>query len=172
MGKDDKPSGVNIGNVSGGIQGSIIAGGNVSHATITVGGKPVEVNKDPQYDEFIQLLKEIQEEIAGISSEEQTLKEISAGAPLLLQAAGETVNQVADKSQKDEPIAADEGTTLQGKLQEASNTVGLILNSAKSISEKATEAGKAIKPLIDKLRPLAEKVGVAAIWAAKLWIAK
>ena len=55
MTEKKQSGGVTIGNVSGGIHGSIIAGRDVKNATITMGGQPISVDKEPTSDELKQL---------------------------------------------------------------------------------------------------------------------
>ena len=63
---EESVSEVHIGNVTGGITNSIIAGRDVTNATITVGGKPVPANRKPTFEELKQLLIEVQQELADI----------------------------------------------------------------------------------------------------------
>lgn len=69
-------SSVQFGNVTGGITNSIIAGRNITNATITVGGQPVPANKEPTFEELKQLLTEVQQELADIVAQEEALKKI------------------------------------------------------------------------------------------------
>ena len=45
--KEESLSEVHIGDVTGGIYGSIIAGRDVTNATITIGGQPTPADKEP-----------------------------------------------------------------------------------------------------------------------------
>ncbi len=167
-GKHDDPSGVHIGNVTGGIHGSIIAGRDVSHATITIGGQPTTADKQPNLDEFKQLLAEIQKELAEITAQKETLQQVSSAAPFTAQGAQASVNQAA--AQAEGEVGKEQAESIQASLTEATTLLGGILDGAKIAAEKAVEVGKAVKPIAEKLAPLVEKIGVAALWAAKLWL--
>ena len=74
--KEESLSEVHIGDVTGGIHGSIIAGRDVTNATITIGGQPTPAAKEPTVDELKQLLAEIQGELAEITAQQEALKEV------------------------------------------------------------------------------------------------
>jgi hypothetical protein len=159
---------VHIGNVSGGIHGSIIAGRDVSNATITLGGQPTPADKQPTLEEFQQLLADIQAELAEVTAQQEALKEVSSAAPFTAQGAEQSVKDAAEKVEPEmEPEAA---KSVQQSLTEATTLLSGILDGAKTVAEKAGEVGRAVKPIAEKLEPLVEKVGVAALWAAKLWL--
>ena len=56
------------------------------------------------------------------------------------------------------------------QLAEATGLLSGILDGAKTVAQKSVEVAEAVKPLAEKLEPLVEKVGVAALWVAKLWL--
>jgi hypothetical protein len=167
-GNGESLSEVHIGNVSGGIHGSIIAGRDVSNATISLGGQPTPADKEPTLDELKQLLAEIQGELAELTAQQEALKEVSSAAPFTAQGAEQSVKDAAEKIEPEmEPEAA---KSVQQSLTEATTLLSGILDGAKAVAEKAGEVGRAVKPIAEKLEPLVEKVGVAALWAAKLWL--
>ncbi|RME46564.1 MAG: hypothetical protein D6796_08855 [Caldilineae bacterium] len=161
-------SGVHIGNVSGGIHGSIIAGRDVKDVTITVGGQPTPADKTPTAEELKALLDEIRQELATLSEQKEALKQISAASPFTAQGAAESVAEAAEKVSPELP--PEEGKSVQKSLTEATSLLEGILDGAKSVAEKAGEVGKAVKPIADTLAPLVEKLAVAALWAGKLWL--
>ena len=165
-----EPSGgVRIGNVTGGILGSVIAGRDVSNVTVTLGGKQTTANKEPSIDEFKQLIMEIQKELAELTTKKDALKEVSPAAPSLAQGAKDSIDNV-EQTVKDKPvIKPEEGEKVKKVLLDASGLIGIILDEAKSIANKAVDAGKAMKPVLDALGPLLDRISIAALWAAKLW---
>ncbi|MFQ5578220.1 MAG: hypothetical protein ACE5G8_14650 [Anaerolineae bacterium] len=168
MSSNDPSSSVSIGNVSGGIHGSIIAGRDVKDVTITLGGQPTPADKEPSVDELKQLLAEIQDELAAVMAEKETLQQISVATPFTAQGAEQSVNQAAEQVEAElEPEAAQ---SVQKSLGEATSLLGNILDGAKMVAEKAGAVGEAVKPIAEKLAPLVEKVAVAALWAGKLWL--
>src|SRR5262245_52167869 len=94
-------SSVHIGNVTGGITGSIIAGRDVSTATIPLGEQPTPASKEPAVDDLKQLLAEIHTELADLMTQQETLQQISPAAPFTAQGAEQTVKamtEILDKS--------------------------------------------------------------------------
>lgn len=168
MTEKKQSGGVTIGNVSGGIHRSIIAGRDVKNATITMGGQPIPVDKEPTSDELKQLLIEIQKELAAIASQKETLGQISPAAPYTAQGAEQSVQTAlaaVDQSPEMEPT---EAQSVQTSLTEATTLLTGILDGARAVAEKAVAVGKAVKPIAEHLEPLIEKLGVAAVWVAKL----
>jgi ABC-type transporter Mla subunit MlaD len=170
MSDKEKSEGVSIGNVTGGIYGSIIAGRDVKNATINLGNKQVPADKEPSFEEFQQLLGEIKKELAELAAQEEILNAVSPAAPSLVQGAAASVESVADATQDNPEMEPEEAKTVEQRLTEATRLLGTILDSTKSVAGKAMEAGRTIAPVIEKLGPLAEKIGVAAFWAAKIWL--
>jgi hypothetical protein len=156
------------GDVTGGITGNIIAGRDATSGTISIGGQEVPVDKEPNFDEFKQLLAELQQEIAEVAGQQETLKEISAAAPFSAQGAEAVVKEVAEEVQPD--ADPEKAKSVQTKLKEATGTLGTLLDGAKTVAEKTGEVSGATTTLIEKLVPLVKKIGVAAIWVAKLWL--
>jgi len=166
----DSSSGVKIGNVTGGITNSIIAGRDVSNATITVAGKDLLADKTPSLDEFKQLLGEIQQELEKLGMQQEALKAVSAATPFAIQGVKANIETTAELVKEPQNSKPEEKKTLQAGVTEAADLLGNILENANKVAEKASNAGKAVQPLIELLAPLAKKVAVAALWAAKLWI--
>jgi len=170
MAKGKQSGGVKIGDVTGGIHGSIIAGHDVISATITIGGQPTPADKEPTVDELKQLLAEIQQELAEITAQRETLKEISSAAPFTAQGAEQSVKDAVRKVEETPEMKPAEAKSVQESLTEATTLLSGILDGAKIVAQKAGEVGKAVQPVAEKLEPLVEKVAVAAFWVAKLWL--
>ncbi len=164
----DESGGVTIGNVSGGIHGSIIAGRDVSHATITLGGQPTPADKQPTAAELKQLLAEIQQELAKVTTQKEALQQVSTAAPFTAQGAEASLKEAAAKVEGE--VKPEQAQSVQKSLTEATSLLGGILDGAKTVAEKAGEVGQAVKPLADTLAPLVEKLAVAALWVGKLWL--
>ena len=160
--------GITMGDVSGGIHGSIIAGRDVSGATITLGGQPTPASKQPSFDELRQLLAEVQQELAELAAQKDALKEISPATPFTAQGAEQSVKDAAAKIEPE--MKPEEAGSVQKNLAEATSLLGGILDGAKTVAEKAGAVGKAVQPLAEMLSPLIDKVAVAALWVARLWL--
>lgn len=165
---DETSGGVTIGDVGGDIKGNVIAGGDVKDVTITLGGQPTPADKQPTVEEFRQLLAEIQTELAEVAAQQDALKEVSAAAPFTAQGAEQSVKAAAEKTT--DAMEPEEAKSVQKSLGEATSLLGGILDGAKTVAEKATDVGRAVKPIAEKLEPLVEKLAVAALWASKLWL--
>ena len=168
MTEKTQSGGVSIGDVSGGIHGSIIAGRDVTNATITLGGQPTPADKEPTIDELRQLLAEIQAELADITAQQDALREISADAPFTAQGAEASVSQAATEVEGE--VDQEQAESVQKSLEKATSLLGGILDGAKTVAQKSVEVAEAVKPIVERLEPLVEKVGVAAFWVAKLWL--
>ncbi len=67
-------------------------------------------------------------------------------------------------------MEATEAESVQKSLSEATTLLSGILDGARTVAQKADGVVSAVKPLAEKLEPLVEKIGVAALWAARLWL--
>jgi hypothetical protein len=168
--------GVTMGNVTGSIQGTIIAGGDVTtrdfRPTITLGGQPVSTDKEPTVAELKQLLAEIRDGLAEITAQQEALKEVSPAAPFTAQGAEQSVKDVAEKVAQKSKVDPEEAKSMQESLNEATSLLRSILDGAKTVAKKTGEVFIAARPLVEKLEPLVEKLGVAALWIARLWSLK
>ncbi len=169
MSEKKQSSGVTIGNVSGGVYGSVIAGRDVRNANITIGGQPTSADKEPTLVEFNQLMREIQKELQEITQLKDALKAVSSAAPFTAKGAEQSVKDAAVELVAKPKVKPEDAKSAQEKLAEATGILSTILDGAKAIAQEASETGTAVKPLIEKLTPLIEKVSVAAFWVAKLW---
>lgn len=173
MSNNPEPSSqVHIGSVTGGIHGSIIAGRDVSDATITLGGQPTPASKEPTVDDLKQLLAEVHKELAALMTHQETLKQISPAAPFTAQGAAQTVKAVTeavDQSVGHKPQKED-AQSLQTHLTQTTSLLSSILDGARTLAQKTGDVASAVKPLAEQLGPLVEKVAVAALWVGKLWL--
>jgi methyl-accepting chemotaxis protein len=165
-------SSVHIGNVTGGITGSIIAGHDVSHATITLGGQPTPASKEPTVDDLKQLLAELHTELTDLMTQQDTLQQISPAAPFTAQGAAQTVQAVTETVNKaaGQKPQQEEAQSLQTHLTQTTSLLSSILDGAKTLAQKAGDVAIAVKPLAEQLGPIVEKVAVAALWVGKLWL--
>lgn len=168
MANDKRSGGVTMGNISGGIHGSVIAGRDVSNATVTIGGQPIPVDKAPTVDELKQLLAEVRRELAEISTQKEALKEVSPATPFTIQGTEQSIKDAADRLAPE--MQPEQAESVQKRLTEATSLISSILERAKMVAEKAGEVSNAVQPLVERLAPLVEKLGVAALWVAKLWL--
>jgi hypothetical protein len=161
---------VHIGNVTGGITGSIIAGHDVSRATITLGGQPTPASKEPTVDDLKQLLAEVHTELADLTTQQETLQQISPAAPFSAQGAAQTVKAVTETVDKAAGQKPQDAQSLHTHLTQTTSLLSSILDGAKILAQKAGDVASAVKPLAEQLGPLVEKVAVAALWVGKLWL--
>jgi hypothetical protein len=162
-----KPEGVRIGNVSGGIHGSIIAGRDVKNATISLGGRPTPADKEPTLEELQQLLAELSDELTVVASQRDALKALSPASVSNAEGARDNVKEAAVKVTPE--MRPEEAKSIQGYLVEAADLLGTILGRAKTLGQQAGAAADAFEGLPERLVPLADKATVAALWAAQLW---
>ncbi len=163
MRENDQSGGVTIGNVYGDIEGSIIAGRDVSDVVINLGGQPTLADKeDVTADNLRELLAQIQQELDALSAQQEELKAVSALGPRKVIQAQEYINEVAQAVEAETP---EKNESLMEYLEEAASSLDGILKNAR---KKVEEAGEVVQPIIDKLSPLVKKVIVAGKWAAKL----
>lgn len=172
MSDDKKVGGVTIGDVTGGIHGSIIAGRDVKNARISIGGEPVPADKEPTVDELKQLLAEIQEGLVEVTAQQEALKAVSSATPHVAQGAQQAVKDAAETVEEQDEMGPEDAKSVQESLKEATGLLSGILDGAKTVAQKTGEVVSAAQPLAEKLEPLVEKVGVAALWVTKLWLLK
>jgi len=161
---------VHIGSVTGGIQGSIIAGRDISHATITLGGQPTPASKEPTVDTLKQLLAEVHQELADLMTQQTVLKQVSPAAPFTAQGAHQSVQEVRETVDGITGSKPQEAQSIHTHLTETTSLLSSILDGAKTLAQKTGDMASAVAPLADKLGPLVEKVAVAALWVSKLWL--
>jgi hypothetical protein len=167
--KGDALSKVTIGNISGGIANSIIAGHDIRYATINVAGQTVPADKDPTHKDLQQLLADIQEELAAVRAQQEALKTISSATPFVVHGVAESIKDAAITISAPAPPRPNEVTSVQARLSEATSLLSGVLDGAKTMAEKMLGAGTAMQSLTEKLAPLVDKMAVAALWAAKLF---
>jgi hypothetical protein len=169
--KEKSSSSVRIGNVQGGITNSMIAGGNISHATINVGGRDMAVNSTPNLEEFNQLLMEIRADLEKLTADPNVLKSISPAVPYTVEGAKASLEAAVQNAGSVENTDISKGEAIQKSVGEATSLLGTVLDSAKTVAEKATAAGKSAKSLVETLGPVVEKLAVAGLWVARIWLA-
>ena len=168
-GKGDNLSEITIGDVTGGIHTTVIAGRDVQDVTISLGGQPTPAEKeDLKVDDLKQLLAEIQTQLADLAAEQEALQAVSVAAPFTAQGAEAGINEAAVQIEGE--VDKEQAQSIQHSLNEATSLLTGILDGAKSVAEKAGEVGQAVKPIAEQLAPLVERLGVAALWVGKLWL--
>ena len=168
-GDDHGPQGVRIGNVSGGISGSVIAGRDVSNARVTVGGKTMSAGDTPTKDDLSQLVADLRRALGELSARGDELRDISPSAPHSIQGAEESLKAAAEKLEADE-VTPEDAKSAQENLTEAAGLIGTILEKANSMAERVVDVGRAVKPFVERLEPVVEKLAVAALWVGRLWL--
>jgi hypothetical protein len=168
MTKSSGGTGVTIGNVTGGIQGSIIAGRDVRDSTINIGGNEVPADKQPEYSEIRELLADIHAQLVELAGEEDVLREVSPSAPLAARSAEVSVKAAADSLNP--KLSNDEAGSVKQRVTEATSFVSTILDGATSLTNKVGAAGDSVQSMVKKTAPLVEKLSVAALWISRLWL--
>lgn len=156
--------GVKIGNISGGITGSIIAGRDVTNTTVKSGAHSVDV--EPSLSNLKQLLAEIQREIAEIMANQAALNALSPANRRNVQGAEDNVKEAARKVHLN--MAQDEAATVQEYLAEAADLMSGVLDKLNMVAQKASDDTGTVQPLLEKNGPLPDKVRKAAMWAGQL----
>lgn len=159
---------IDIGGIGGSMQG-VIAGGDVRDVTITIGGQPTAADKQPSLAEFRQLLADIQQDMAEIVQQQDLLAKVDPAAPFTAQGAEQSVKSAAEQVEPE--MEAEEAESVQKRLTTGLNLFAGILDGAKTVAKKTDEVGEAIIPIVQRLEPLVQKLGVAALWTARLWLA-
>jgi hypothetical protein len=167
---DRYDSGVTIGDVSGGIHDTVIAGRDVTNATITGGSQQRSADQGPSIDQLRQLVGEIQRELARVVAQQDALRRVSPAAPFTAQGAEQAIKDIA--ARVNEPPRPEDAESMQASLEEASGLLSGILEGARAAAQKAGEVGEAVLPIAEKLAPIVEKLGVLAKWVAKLWASR
>lgn len=160
-------SGVKIGNVSGGINRSTIAGRDVVRSA----NSPVPSNRPvdtvPNAPELSQLLVQIQQSLTELAMEKKALVHLSLAASSKIEAAALNVEDanrnICPDGKKTEAI------TVSKRLSEATSLVSTLLDDVNEIGNKAEDIQDAVMPLAKRLSSLFGQLGTAAVWAAKIW---
>jgi hypothetical protein len=160
--------GVSIGDVSGGIQGAIIAGRDVVGSTASYATIPAE---EPTAEKLEELLVQIQKALAEVMSQQEALQQIDPTAHVQAQLAEAQIKTATDAVQAADELRPEDAKSVQSRLEQASGLLNGILEAAKSTAEKTIEVGKAVKPIAEALKPVLESLAVAGAWVAKLWLA-
>jgi hypothetical protein len=155
-----KPGSVTIGNVTGGIHSSIIAGGDVVNASAGD-----STTAPGNVEEFKQLLLDLHQALSAVAAQQEALRAISPSAAMAVQGAALNVKDVADRVTGD--IKPEDATTLRSRLLDASTLLAGVLTAGAAATHSAADIGATVRPVLDMLGPLADKLGVAATWIAK-----
>jgi len=114
------------------------------------------------------IFRALSKELAEVSAQKEILKQVSPATPFTAQGAEQSVKGAAEKVESEmKPEAA---KSVQKGLTEATTLLSSILEGARTVVEKAGEVSNAVQPIVERLEPLVERVGVAALWVAKLWL--
>ena len=166
--QDDTSPGVRIGDVTGGIHSSMIAGRDVSNATITVGDKTMRADQEPTQADLAELMADILRQLAELMADREQLGVVSTAAPYALQGATESVNAASQKLAGD--ISSADATVVHRNLTDAATLVGTVLDTTDRDADADEGIGSKIKSIGEKLAPLVKQLSVAAIWVAKMWL--
>jgi hypothetical protein len=166
--QQDQSGGVTVGDVSGGIHGSIIAGRDVVGSTASYDAS-VKAAEEPTVEKLQELLDQIQKALAELNAQQELLEQIDPAAPVQAQLAEKQVNTAAGSAQAPDEVKPEDAESMKERLEQASGLLNGILDAAKSAADKAVEVGKAVKPIAEALEPVVVNLAVAVAWVAKLW---
>jgi hypothetical protein len=168
---NEERDGVHIGNVTGGISKSVIAGRDIRDVTITLGGRTISADKQPSAAELQQLLAEIRQSLAAIVLEQDSLKQISPASPAVAVAAEANVKAAAQVIAATPAPTVDQAHSVQQQLAEAASLLGGILKTAAAVAATTGSLAGAAQPLVHSLQPVVNQLAAAAVWVARLWLA-
>lgn len=185
------PSGNNggSGNVSisvGGNSSGIIAGRDVNNAKVQNVGdvrgdgnvigidtqvstvETVTAAEQPSRERFAAVVQELQLVLAKIAEQSDLLSQVDPAARYTIPGAAQELNDVAAELQ------SSESTNRRGileRLKTAATLTESVLDKAKSLADKATDAGKAAMQLVAQLGPVVVNLETLIVWTTKLWLA-
>lgn len=162
---ESRSSGVTIGNITGGIEDSIIAGRDVHNVTISISSPPPP-RKTPSIDELKLLLTEIQQDLSKIATKKEVLQQIAPWAPFTIQRATASVTTVAETIKGKVNDAQSKSTRTN--LAEAINLLSRILDNAKTIAQQPTDIGHPAQSITMAMESVVEKLGTASMWVSQL----
>ncbi len=144
----------------------LLAAPSLLGEVVTIGGKEVPIGKQPELDEFRQLLISVQQELLAITAHQETLKAISAAAPAMLTGVKASITNVVEHTQPE--IEPQHAQSIQKSLTEAKGLLSTVLAGAKT----AAEESEALQDTVEQLEPLVQQTDVLEQWAVKLWATK
>ena len=170
MAKKKQSSDVKIGYVSGGIHGSIISGKDIRDVIITIEGREIKADTEPNINDLLQLLTAIKRDLSEMESKSHILNEISVAAPFIIQGAERSIKETTENVTSD--LDSQEAESIQNRLSDVIKILTVVLDGARTLANKTYEVGQSVAPIIEKLEPLIMKIGIVAMWIDKLWSAK
>lgn len=160
--------GVSIGNITGGIHGSNIAGRDVVGSTASYEASAA-VEEEPSVEKLQELLAQIEKALAELNGQSELLEQLDPAAPVQAQLAQTQVGTAARDIAAPDEVKPENAKSILQRLKEASDLLNGILGAARSAAEKTVEVGKAVMPIAEALEPLLMNLAVAAAWVVKLW---
>jgi hypothetical protein len=160
--------GVRLGNISGGIHESVIAGRDITNATVTFGGKTMSAGDNPTPADLAALLDELTTTLSALAERSDILSQISTSAPHTMAGARETVCTAA--AHLEGAVTQEKAKSAQGELSEATTLTSAILKRATAMVEGASDAGQAVQYVVATLEPLLSMLAVATLWIGRLWL--
>jgi methyl-accepting chemotaxis protein len=167
MKKNNKhSSSVTIGNVSGSIDSSLIAGGNISEVSTSVKKSDAQEHV-PSMEELNELLANIRGQLIQLASKRDGLASISPSMPHGIQGVHDCVEAAIENVK---PTASQEQTASAGReLAEAGSLLTHLMNNATKAVDGVSKVAESAKPLVRQLSPLIQSLSLAATWIAKIW---
>jgi len=160
--RGNKVGGVSIGNVTGGIHGSMIAGRDAKQTIVTTSGAAPSGDAEPTLDKLRQLLTKIQQDLAAVIAQRDTLDAISPDALDTAQGVDKNIRAVSNALRPQ--LTTEQAQSLRQRLDKSAARLGEILDDAKPLVQKR----EPFQPLSGQLAALVGKVNQAASWVARL----
>ncbi len=161
--KGDTTSKITVGDIGRDLSGNIAGRDIIANQM----NQPPPADKDKALVELRQLLANIQQQLAEIATQQDVLKEVSPDAPFAIQGTEATVKDTVEKVEAG--LESETARSAQTSLTRAAHWLGDILDSVRTVAEKADQVGNAVNPIAQKLMPLLESMG-RVLWLIKFWV--
>ena len=157
------------GNGSGKNEGGIIARRDW-HNVKTSNRSPPSPEKNPPVEDLKRLLASLQQDMAQLAAQPETLQQIAPSAPFTIQGAAASLNAALEAVAG--PVDQARAKSVQQNLAEAINLLSRSLDSARTVAEQPTHLGRSAQTIVAALEPVVEKLGTASVWVCRLWLAE
>lgn len=165
--EDSSRSSVQIGNVGGSIQNSVIAGGDARDIKIRVGDKEIRGDQPPNLADLQTLVGEAHSGLAALLLQKELIQQISPGAFYTLMGADENLKQIKELIKAEMDTAR--GEKVKQGLEQTTSLLVTLTTAAKTIARNANDLGREIPQLVAKIEPVIQMLVLAGTWSAKLW---
>jgi hypothetical protein len=163
--KQQPTTGVSIGNVSGGISGSQIAGRDISQSEPN-DFRAIQPDSKNSNKELITLLSDARATLTQVQSELERSPKIPPKAKSGLKRADKNVESVISDLTTHRSLKR---SAVKSRLTAAQSNVQEVLNLAQTSLAGVDKLEKSAAPVLHHLASLANSIGSAIPWITKLW---